>query len=333
MSTDNSDPDIPRRLAIHRGPENEIHSRQSASSSRILKILLIEDEESHAALALEGFAVQSERFQVEVVSSLAQARSSLTEFNPDLVICDLMLPDGRATDFLSGSDIAYRLPVVVMTSQGTEQAAVEILKLGAINYVVKSVATLTGLYRVADDAMQEWNTKFVCRGPAGGHIDCALKGQMDRLRQDVQMTRGELQTQRLINRSLQQQVVHLRTTLELANLAAAWIDSDGQVVFVSDKMLDRLGPEVDAARISDVENLSPDLNLMHWPDQWEKLRHYRILAVKLTLGSRKEKVSATASLISTELGEFCFLQITDRPTVLEEQPAISGGRVVAVETN
>ena len=60
-------------------------------------LLLIEDE-AHLAFSLE-FNLQQEGYTVQVAETLHQARDILKEKTPDLIILDVMLPDGTGFDF------------------------------------------------------------------------------------------------------------------------------------------------------------------------------------------------------------------------------------------
>jgi two-component system response regulator RegX3 len=100
------------------------------------RVLFVEDEESisgpfSSALAREGF-------DPVVCGTLAEARASLSRGRPDLVLLDLMLPDGDGRDLArelraSGSEV----PIIMLTARGTELERVVGLELGADDYVVK----------------------------------------------------------------------------------------------------------------------------------------------------------------------------------------------------
>jgi FixJ family two-component response regulator len=49
---------------------------------------------------------------------------------------DYRLPDGSGNEFVSWS--AERFPVILLTAFGNERAAVEAIKAGALDYVIKS---------------------------------------------------------------------------------------------------------------------------------------------------------------------------------------------------
>lgn len=124
---------------------------------RALHILVVEDEQAHAELMRRAFAPQADRFRLTVAGSLGEARAHLAEGPlPDLVIADVLLPDGRGTELLITQDAPLPFPLVVMTSYGNEQVAVEAIKAGALDYVVKTVSTLDDMPRVAEHALREW---------------------------------------------------------------------------------------------------------------------------------------------------------------------------------
>jgi two-component system response regulator RegX3 len=98
-------------------------------------ILLIEDEEAiseplAAALAREGFAPL-------VAGTAAQGLELFESRTPDLVLLDVMLPDGDGRDVLRRIRETSRTPVVMLTARGEEMDRVLGLELGADDYVTK----------------------------------------------------------------------------------------------------------------------------------------------------------------------------------------------------
>jgi two-component system, OmpR family, response regulator RegX3 len=98
-------------------------------------ILLIEDEESiseplSAALRQEGFDVR--------VADTAEAGLEAFKARPhDLVLLDVMLPDGDGKDVLREIRSVSRVPVIMLTARGEEMDRVLGLELGADDYVTK----------------------------------------------------------------------------------------------------------------------------------------------------------------------------------------------------
>jgi two-component system response regulator RegX3 len=99
------------------------------------RILLIEDEESISE-PLER-ALGREGFEVATAATVAAGRASFGERAPDLVLLDVMLPDGDGRDLLREFRQTSRTPVVMLTARDEEVERVLGLELGADDYVTK----------------------------------------------------------------------------------------------------------------------------------------------------------------------------------------------------
>lgn len=119
-------------------------------------ILLIEDDEAHAKAVKRAFASGETDVRLVVVSTLQEARTYLKELEPDLVITDLILPDGKGTDLIT-EEKTESFPVLVMTAYGTQELAVEVMKAGALDYVVKSESIFSEMPQIARRAIREWD--------------------------------------------------------------------------------------------------------------------------------------------------------------------------------
>jgi DNA-binding NtrC family response regulator len=101
-----------------------------------VRILAVEDD----LATLEGLVSLLEEFDLEVsaASTLAEARSRLATFDPDVCLTDLQLPDGDGLDFIREARAGDpRREIVVLTGNGTLDSAVEAMKAGAFDYLVK----------------------------------------------------------------------------------------------------------------------------------------------------------------------------------------------------
>ncbi|MGH2787693.1 MAG: response regulator transcription factor [Actinomycetota bacterium] len=99
------------------------------------RVLLIEDEESiHEPLAA---ALEREGFAPEVATTVAEGLEKFRSRPPDLVLLDVMLPDGDGRDVLREIRRTSRTPVVMLTARGEEMDRVLGLELGADDYVSK----------------------------------------------------------------------------------------------------------------------------------------------------------------------------------------------------
>ncbi|MDD2336018.1 MAG: response regulator [Geobacteraceae bacterium] len=115
-------------------------------------ILLVEDDPGHVELIMRNL-VGKGAFEVTLAESLAQAHAEIACTTPDLVLCDYRLPDGDGVEVMS--ILPKMVPVVMMTSHGNEQVAVEVMKAGVIDYVVKSPENFEALPRILDRALRE----------------------------------------------------------------------------------------------------------------------------------------------------------------------------------
>ena len=118
-------------------------------------VLLVEDEDNHAELVRRSFEGR-DSFQLTVAETLAEAREQQSESPPDLMLIDLVLPDGRGVDLLPGDGEEVSLPIVIMTSHGDQEVAVGAIKAGALHYVVKSPSTLMDMPQIVESTLREW---------------------------------------------------------------------------------------------------------------------------------------------------------------------------------
>ncbi len=110
-------------------------------------LLLIEDEESIAE-PLEQ-ALTREGFDVVWAATAAAGMEAFRARMPDVVLLDVMLPDGDGREVLRDIRAASGVPVLMLTARGEEIDRVLGLELGADDYVTKpfSVAELVARLR------------------------------------------------------------------------------------------------------------------------------------------------------------------------------------------
>ena len=102
-------------------------------------VLIIEDNEEHAQL-LEKLLASSEypRFRVSIVHTLAAGLESLQSGSIEMVLLDLTLPDSQGTPtFCTVSEVAPKLPIVILSGISDVTVAIEVVQLGAQDYLVK----------------------------------------------------------------------------------------------------------------------------------------------------------------------------------------------------
>jgi len=97
-------------------------------------ILLVEDERSIREPLAE--ALRSEGFETSVAGTAAEALE-LAGQAPDLILLDVMLPDGSGFEVCRELRASSRVPIIMLTARGEEADRVVGLELGADDYVVK----------------------------------------------------------------------------------------------------------------------------------------------------------------------------------------------------
>ncbi|MBI4851226.1 MAG: response regulator [Acidobacteria bacterium] len=103
-------------------------------------ILLVEDEEEHARLIKRAFQKESPSDTITLVSSAREMWEFLKKQpQVDLFILDYSLPDTNGLNLLAELQIRkLDKPVIIITGYGDESIAVQTIKLGATDYLVKS---------------------------------------------------------------------------------------------------------------------------------------------------------------------------------------------------
>jgi hypothetical protein len=120
------------------------------------RILLVDDEPAHAEAVRRAFDAEDLNDAIQVAGTLREYRERVAAGPPEIAIIDLNLPDGRALEVLSCPPEAGAFPVLVMTSYGNQEVAVEAMKAGALDYVVKSPEAFAGMPRTVERALREW---------------------------------------------------------------------------------------------------------------------------------------------------------------------------------
>jgi len=101
-----------------------------------VRILLVEDEDRIASFVMKGLS--SEGHAVERATGVDEAAAMGVSRGYDLVLLDLLLPDGHGRDVLSRLRVAKPdLPVIVLSALGEIDDKVDLLDLGADDYLTK----------------------------------------------------------------------------------------------------------------------------------------------------------------------------------------------------
>src|SRR5215467_15623628 len=101
------------------------------------KILVVDDEQSMTQFL--GIVLRKEGFQVTTVNSGRDALDKIRMEEFDVVITDIKMPGMDGIQLLQGiKKHDATLPVVIMTAYASQQSAIDAVKLGAFQYLIKN---------------------------------------------------------------------------------------------------------------------------------------------------------------------------------------------------
>lgn len=125
----------------------------AAAQPHLPRVLIVDDDEGLLILMAE--VLRGEGWAVETAATGRAGLAWLERHHADLVVLDLKLADVDTPEMIARFDRGpVRVPFVVVTGQGDERVAVEVMKRGALDYVMKDGAMLDLLPAVVRRAME-----------------------------------------------------------------------------------------------------------------------------------------------------------------------------------
>ena len=115
---------------------SKLASKDSGNSSR----LLIVDDDAYLRTSLRQ-QFMAEGFQsIYDVGSVIALNAALKDFNPDLILLDIQMPDGNGVEICKRlrSD-GFSKPIVMLTDKNAESDIIKGLEAGANDYVTKPI--------------------------------------------------------------------------------------------------------------------------------------------------------------------------------------------------
>lgn len=125
-----------------------------------LNLVIIEDNDAHFHLIKRAVLKVYPDASIYYFQEAAGCLESLDEINPDLVIADYLLPGMNGLEFLKSLNQEEKdIPVIIITGQGDENVAIQAMKLGAWDYLVKSKDFFTLIPSVIGKVIRERKVK------------------------------------------------------------------------------------------------------------------------------------------------------------------------------
>jgi PAS domain S-box-containing protein len=176
-------------------------------SATFMHILIVEDDAGLAQLFQEELCRQG--IQCDTVATACACSSWLERQATDLLLLDYALPDMAGTGLIEQLKRADRLPpFIVITGHGDERVAVQLMKQGALDYLVKDAMLLERLPAVVGRVLRE-----------------------------LAQERGLAAAERALHASERR----FREVLENVRLVAVELDLDGRITFCNDYLVQLTG--------------------------------------------------------------------------------------------
>ena len=124
--------------------------------SQIQRTVLIVDDSPEDCEVYRRYLLRDQEYQYTVITAgLGQEGLALSQQPLDIVLLDYLLPDLTGLEFLAQLKAhQHPLPVVIVTGEGNEAIAVQSMKMGAQDYVVKEQITPESLRSTVNGAIE-----------------------------------------------------------------------------------------------------------------------------------------------------------------------------------
>ncbi len=121
------------------------------------RILFVEDNLS----IIDGikYLLEKENLEVFIATTIKQAMHILNNNSCDLILLDVILPDGNGIDFYS--KFKPNIPVIFLTAKDSEEDVIKGLELGAEDYIIKSFRTRELIFRIKKILKRNENSSII----------------------------------------------------------------------------------------------------------------------------------------------------------------------------
>jgi len=120
---------------------------------KAIKILVI-DGDAYMRESIKGF-LEDYCYEVIAAENGQKGLECFDQESPDLVLCDLRMPDMDGLEFLSAivKEASYT-PIIIVSDAGNISDTVEALRIGAWDYIIKPVQDMTVLLHAIDKSLE-----------------------------------------------------------------------------------------------------------------------------------------------------------------------------------
>ena len=121
------------------------------------KLLIVEDNESLASVMSDTFT--DEGFEVKSASDGEEGLKLATEFQPDVILLDVLMPKMDGLEMLKQlreQDGGDKVLVMALTNSDNSEHVLELMNLGVNDYLTKSDWELDDLVKKVQSRLDSW---------------------------------------------------------------------------------------------------------------------------------------------------------------------------------
>ena len=125
------------------------HLKKSATTGR--RVLLVEDDKDINDAFFE--LLDAGGYQVRQVFNGKEALEQIPDFQPEIILLDLLMPIMDGNTFLREYKNEQHVPIIVFSNLDSRNEVREALEHGATRYMLKVWATPEELFRIINDTI------------------------------------------------------------------------------------------------------------------------------------------------------------------------------------
>ncbi|HML04989.1 MAG TPA: GAF domain-containing protein, partial [Methanobacterium sp.] len=268
--------------------------------NKTLKLLIIEDSPTDADLVELEFVDEGIELSSKIVETREDFIKELTEFEPELVLSDYNLPNFDGLSALEiKKEIAPDIPFIMVSGAIGEELAVETLKRGATDYVLKdNLIKLIPVVKRALKEAEEYSKRKIA--------EKKLKEYYDTLEETVEIRTKELQ---VANEELRVTTDELRVANEELQTTAIQLHTSNKELRSTTEELNVANEELEVSN-EELKATTDELQIAN-----EELRNQRETLVRLnrTLRalSHSDYIMIHAENEATYLNDVCKIIMED----------------------
>lgn len=134
------------------------------------KILLVDDE-TEILKMIVNFLKEDGYTQIHTAKTAEEAAAAVADWEPDIAVLDVMLPDGNGFELFEQIRRTRNMPVLFLTARGEDEDRIRGLGLGADDYMVKPFLDRELLLRIGNILRRYYKEEDPLVLLAGSRID------------------------------------------------------------------------------------------------------------------------------------------------------------------